>query len=87
MQTCPQGAAQAEVHLGLPSSGRRWAFVDPTTKSWTSLTRLTSWDHLLQICHPMDGDPWHVLNRLEEKLADVLFVLPDRPAKDQLIVA
>ena len=35
----------------------------------------------------MDGDPGHVLDRLEEKLADVLFVLPDRPAKDQLIVA
>ena len=33
----------------------------------------------------MDGDPGHVLDRLEEKLADVLFVLPDRPAKDQLI--
>ena len=35
----------------------------------------------------MHGDPGNVLNRLEEKLADVLFVLPDRPAKDQLIVA
>ena len=35
----------------------------------------------------MDGDTGHVLDRLEEKLADVLFVLPDRPAKDQLIVA
>ena len=35
----------------------------------------------------MDGDPGHVLDRLEEKLADVLFVLPDRPANDQLIVA
>ena len=35
----------------------------------------------------MDGDPGHVRNRLEEKLADVLLVLPDRPAKDQLIVA
>ena len=34
----------------------------------------------------MDGDPRHVLNRVEEKLADILFVLPDRPAKDQLIV-
>ena len=35
----------------------------------------------------MDGDTGHILNSLEEKLADVLFVLPDRPAKDQLIVA
>ena len=33
----------------------------------------------------MDGDTGHVRNCLEEKLADVLFVLPDRPAKDQLI--
>ena len=35
----------------------------------------------------MDGDTGHILNSLEEKLADVLFVLPDRPAKDQLVVA
>ena len=35
----------------------------------------------------MDVDPGHIRNRLEEELADVLFVLPDRPAKDQLIVA
>ena len=35
----------------------------------------------------MNGDTGHVRNCLEEKLADVLFVLPDRPAKDQLIAA
>ena len=35
----------------------------------------------------MDGYTGHVRNHLEEKHADVLFVLPDRPAKDQLIVA